>query len=573
MQLFNNNKVLDFPWGKYYKNVDTQLKILDASFYSYFEQKSLQFSNLYSLDYYGNKIKYNELFKQIDECARGLYDYGVRKGDVVTICLPNTVEGVVSFLAINKIGAVANFIHPLSSENEIKDSLNQTNSRILIILDSNYFKIKNIEKEINIQKVILVSVYNYLPFIAKMRYKFEKKVKFESTDKYLCILWNIFLVRAKKLKYDNYVVGGSKDSPAMILYSGGTTGIPKGVVLSNGNLMAYIESDIILSPNLYSGDSILAIMPIFHGFGIVSNILFSLCMGMLVVLRPKFDVNEYYDMIVKYKPQALSGVPTLFESVFDKIDKSSIKLDSLKYVVAGGDALKPSQRAKINEILRNHGSSARVTVGYGLTEAVCAAVIESNYIDLKEGTVGIPFPGVNVGIFSDDNIEVPYGNEGEICISGPTVMLGYYNNKEETDLVLKKHNDGNIWLHTGDLGSMDEDGYLTYISRIKRMIISSGYNVYPSRLEEILESHPAVLVCAVVGISHKRKIEVPKAYIVLNQGYDKNDSLLMELKKLCSDNLPKYAMPYEYEFVQQLPVTKLGKVDYKNLNNVSTKGD
>lgn len=563
MNFFKNE--IDAPWKKYYKDIDMELKIPNSSFYNYFKNKVENFGGLYCLDYYGKKFKYNELLNLIDECAKGLYDYGVRKGDIVSVCLPNMIEAVISFFAINKIGAIANFIHPLSSENELKDNLNKTNSRLLIILDNNFLKLKNIEKDISVKKVILVNVYTYTPFVINFIHKFKQKIKLEIEETNLYIFWNMFMLKTKNLNEKDYIIDGNKEDSAVILSSGGTTGIPKGVVLSNENLMSYIESDIKLSPDLKSGDTILAIIPMFHGFGLVSNVLFSLCMGMFVVLRPKFDVMEYYNMIKKYNPQCLSGVPTLFESVFDKLDKSSIDLKCLKYVVCGGDTLKTSLRDKMNRILKEHGSDIKVTVGYGLTEAVCAVVIESKFIEQKENTVGIPFPGVYVGIFSEDNKKVPYGEEGEICITGPTVMKNYYNNEEESNLVLKVHKDGNIWLHTGDLGYMDADGYLTYLSRIKRMIISSGYNIYPTRIEELLEEHPAIMMCAVVAIPHKKKIEVPKVYIVLNEGYEENEKLLLEFKKIIMKNLPKYSWPAEYEFKKELPLTKLGKIDYKNL--------
>ena len=573
MEIYLKNiEKLNAPWSKYYKEDDMKFSIPNISFYNYFEEKEIKFESLYSLDYFGNKIRYDELMKMIDNCAKGFYNYGVRKGDIVTICLPNMVEGIVAFFALNKIGAIADFLHPLSSEVEIKNVLNDTNSKILIMLNVNFLKWKNIEKQVNVEKVIFTDVCSYMPYVAKLIYKIDNKFKLSYKDNFKCITWDLFMINAKKFNIENYAVPCIADDDAVILHSGGTTGTPKGIVLSNKNLIAYIQSDIILSPNLYPGDTMLAIMPIFHGFGLVSNILFGLCMGMFAVIRPKFDVNDYFNMIKKYKPQTLSGVPTLYEGVFDKIAKTSIKLNCLKYVVAGGDALKSSQREKINKILKEHGSTAEVTVGYGCTEAVCAAVIESSFIKFKDDTVGIPFPGVYVGIFDENNKEVPYGEPGEICICGPTVMKGYYKNKEETDLVLREHKDGNIWLHTGDLGCMDEDGYLTYLSRIKRMIISSGYNVYPMQIEQLLEEHPSVTKCAVVGKSHRYKIEVPKAYIVLNKDVEKSDSLISEYKKICSKNLPKYAWPSEYEFVDELPVTKLGKVDFKLLQK-NEKGE
>jgi len=564
----NDGKIPNAPWNKYYNEIDIDFYMPNTSFYKYFEEKTKRFGNLFSLDYYGTKFRYNELLKMIDNCAKGLYDYGVRKGDIVTICLPNTIESVVSFFAINKIGAIANFIHPLSSENEIRDSLNETNSKVLILFDINFIKLKNIEDDINAEKVILVSVYNYMPLIINLIHKFNENIKFNSREKELCILWNVFMAKSKKLNINNYIPAVEKNDVCVILHSGGTTGIPKGVLLSNANIMAYIESTIKLTPDLHCGDTILSVIPMFHGLGLVSNVLYSLSMGMFVVLRPRFDVNEYCKMIKKYKPQCLSGVPTLFDSVFSKLEDSSINLEHLKYVVSGGDVLNSTLKNKINKVLEDHGSNIKVIVGYGLTEAVSAAIIESCFITFKDNTVGIPFPGVYAGIFSEDNKEVPYGETGEICINGPTVMLGYYKNEEETKMALQLHDDGNIWLHTGDIGSMDNDGFVTYINRKKRIIVSSGYNIYPNQIEKIIASHPAIMSCAAIGIPHKRKVEVPIVYIVLKENYKKSEQLLYELKMLCMKNLPKYSWPYEYRVIKELPVTKLGKIDVNSLKKM-----
>lgn len=559
------------PWSKYYEEGEMELNIPKCSIYNYFENKVTKFKDKVCLDYYGRKLKYTELLDTIDECAKGLIDLGIKKGDVVTVCLPNTLEGVVSFFAINKIGAIVNFIHPSNSENEIKDSLNEVESKVIIAIDSNYFKLENIITKTKVQKVIVVSLNNYMPLINKVRYHFINKVPLKlSKNNKKYITWHDFITNAEKIYLKDYAQEGEENDPAIILHSGGTTGTPKGVVLSNGNLMAFVESAIIGQKYLVEGDTCLALMPIFHGFGIVHSVLYPLCIGMNVILRPKFDVKEYCGMLAKYRPQILMGVPTLFESLVSEWHDKSTKLDFLKCVLVGGDTLKSSLRKQINEFLESNGAKIQVCAGYGLTEAVCGVAL-GDPSNLKGDAIGIPLPGVYVGIFSQTDEEVPYGEEGEICVCGPTVMLGYYNNEKETNIALHVHKDGNVWLHTGDIGTMDEDGFLTYTNRSKRMIISSGYNVYPNRIEKLIETHPAVMLCSVVGIPHKHKMEVPKAFIVLNKEYKKSELLVLEFKKLCRKNLPKYAWPYDYEFMEKLPTTKVGKIDFKKLQDIGSQ--
>lgn len=554
------------PWSKYYKEGAMELNVPNLSVYNYFENKVIGFEDRNCLDYYGHKLKYNELLNLIDDCAKGLYEYGVRKGDVVTLCLPNTLEGVVSFFAINKIGAVVNFIHPVSSENEIKASINEMDSKIIIAIDDNYWKIETIIADTKIKKTILVSLTDYMSFINKLRYH-KNKVRLTLTnnnDKY--IIWHDFINQSKDLYIKDHTSNNDKNDPAIILHSGGTTGSPKGVVLSNNNLMAFVESAIIGQDYLVKGDTCLALMPIFHGFGIIHSVLFPLCIGMNVILRPKFEVKEYCDMVVKYKPQILMGVPTLFEALLEQWDNEDIKLDFIKCALVGGDTLKKGLRDRINKFFKKHGAKITVCAGYGLSEAVCGVVL-GNPSYQKGEAIGVPLPGIYVGIYSTDGKEVPYGTEGEICVCGPTVMLGYYNNEKETNIALHVHEDGNVWLHTGDIGSMDEEGYLTYTNRAKRMIISSGYNVYPNQIEKIIETHPSVMLCTVVGVPDKYKMEIPKAYIVLKKDFHKKELITIELKRLCKKNLPKYSWPVEYEYMKKLPTTKVGKIDFKKLQN------
>lgn len=556
------------PWSKYYKDEDMELNVPNCSVYNYFENKVIGFEDCYCLDYYGHKFKYNEFLSMIDSCAKGLYDFGVRKGDVVTLCLPNTLEGIVSFFAINKIGAIVNFIHPACGENEIKNSINEMESKVILAIDSNYWKLESIVSDTPIEKVILVSITHYMTFINKLRYHKNKvRVKLTKNNK-LYVIWHDFISKAEKLYLKDYSSDSDKNDPAIILHSGGTTGSPKGVVLSNNNLMAFVESAIIGQDYLVKGDTCLALMPIFHGFGIIHSVLFPLCIGMNVILRPKFDVKEYCDMIVKYKPQILMGVPTLFESLLKDWNKKNVKLDFIKCVLVGGDTLKLELRKRINKFLKEQGASIHVCAGYGLSEAVCGVSL-GDPSNQKGEAIGIPLPGIYVGIFSPENKELPYGEEGEICVCGPTVMLGYYNNEKETNIALHVHDDGNVWLHTGDIGSMDEDGFLTYTNRSKRMIISSGYNIYPNQIEKLLETHSSVMLCTVVGVPHKYKMEVPKAFIVLKKNFHKKEIITLELKRLCKKNLPKYAWPCDYVYMDKLPTTKVGKIDFKKLQEES----
>lgn len=566
MGLFSKNIKPNAPWSKYYEEGDMNLNIPNTSVYNYFEENAEKYIKKPCLDYYGNIIQYNNFLKMIDTCAKSYYNSGIRKGDIITICVPNTIEGIIAFLAANEIGAVANFIHPSSSENEIKNSLNETNSKILIVIDINFIKVKNIINETSVHKVVLVNLLAYMSFFAKIRNSTKNRVKYKIPKHSIYIWWDDYILRAEKLELNNYIIKGKKNDPAMILQSGGTTGSSKGVVLSNSNLIAYIKISMNAQKNLVSDDVILAIMPIFHSFGMIFSVIYPLCVGMFVVLRSKFTAKDYCKMIKKYRPQVLAGVPTLFEAVLKEWNSPNYKLDFIKSVCAAGDALNPNLRNRINEFLKEHDCDCKVLEGYGLTEAV-GGVVQGIKVE-RPNTTGVPFPGVYVGIFSEKEEQL-YNEEGEICVCGPTVMLGYYNNEEETKLVLKKHKDGNIWLHTGDIGKMDEDGFVTYITRKKRMIVSSGYNIYPKRIEELLEKHPAVKKCIVIGIAHKRKIEVPKAFVILNEGFDKTQFSILEFNKICMKNLPKYSWPSEYEIIDKFPTTKLGKVDFVKLKKDS----
>lgn len=562
------------PWSKYYKKTAMKIRLRNENIYDYMKRKMIKhhFENNIAINYFGTKIIYKEFINKIDNCANKFLSIGIKKYDIVTILSANVPEALISFYALNKIGAVSNILHPLLSENEIKEALNKYDTECLIALDITLDKVDKILSKTKVKKVIIISPSNSMNLLLKTLYnvktfKTKYKIKTNFSSKYMS--WNKFMkLKNKNLYYDKIAL---KDDPALILQSGGSTGTPKGIVLSNGNVNASTVAAINAYPDLCKDDRILGIMPIFHGFGLEVSINDAFCVGAEVVLIPTFKASEFHKLLIKHKPTVIVGVPTLFEALTTNKNMDNVSLSNLKYVIAGGDTLSKKRVENINDFLHRHGAKTNMIQGYGLTEAVAAASVDLRDLS-RPGTIGVPWPGIYIGIFKPNtDIELEYNTDGEICICGPTVMLGYYNNEAETNLTLKHHKDGNIWLHTGDIGSMDKDGFITYKQRLKRMIISSGYNVYPSQIEEVLMTHDAVLNVSVIGIPHPYKKEIPKAYIVLKKGYKKSEELKEELIKLCKKNLAVYSVPKEIEFMDSLPKTVVGKVDFNKLREKSIR--
>ena len=561
-------KVPDAPWKKYYKPEDMKYTVPNDNIYQFLVNKIKigKYENKTAINYYNKKISYQDFLNRIDEVASKFKKMGIKRYEVVTIISANIPEALISFYALNKIGAVVNLLHPLLSENEIKDALNMYHTKHLLAMDITIEKINNIINKTKVSKVIILSPGTSMKKIKKFIYKivsFNSRYHGLLNSKFMS--WKEFLRINGSIK--NEIIKFKKDDPALILQSGGTTGTPKGIVLSNGNINAATISALKAYPDLNQKDVILGIMPIFHGFGLEVSINDAFCVGAEVVLIPTFKSRKFDELLRKYLPTVLVGVPTLFEALTTNKNTDDLNLSNLKYVISGGDTLNKERVININRFLFNHGSRTNMIQGYGLTEAVAAVSVDLKGAS-RPGTIGIPWPGIYIKIFEPNTEKaVPYNTDGEICVCGPVVMLGYYNNEAETNNILKFHKDGNIWLHTGDIGSMDEDGFITYKQRLKRMIISSGYNVYPSQIEEVLMQHKAVLTVSVIVIPHPYKQEVAKAYIVLNKGYYKSEKLINELKDLCSKNLAHYAIPKEFEFRSSLPKTIVGKIDFNKLQN------
>lgn len=558
------NYKIKTPWYAFYKGVREHLEYPDFSLYNMLENSMKKHENCISYNYYGTKKTYKEFISKIDECAKALKKLGVEESERVSICMPNTPEAIIVFYAINKIGAVANMIHPLSAENEIQYYLNVSKSKYVITIDIAFNKINHIAKETQIKKCIVVSVKNSMPIYLKIGYQLTKgrKIKLENSD--LRLSWNHFIKLSDH--YDHTIESNFKGSAvAAILYSGGTTGYPKGIELTNLNFNALAMQSIEACQCLREKDKSLSIMPVFHGFGLGICIHTVQCFGGTCILLPQFSAKTFDKLLKKYEPNIIAGVPTLYEALLKNKNLEGYDLSFLKCAISGGDSLSISLKKKVDTFLKEHGANIQIREGYGLTECVTGSCLTPmDYY--REGSIGIPYPDTYYKIVKPNTEEeLPAEEEGEIVISGPSVMKGYLDDEKETNQTLRKHKDGLIWMYTGDLGYMDKDGFIYFKQRIKRMIVSSGYCLYPQYLENVIDSHPKVLMSCVIGIDHPYKIQVAKAFIVLKNNYAPNDELLYEIRTYCEQRLAKYLWPSEYEFRTDLPKTLVGKIAYSKL--------
>ena len=513
----------------------------------------------------GKRTSYAEFLNRIDTAAKGLLAMGIGRGDRVTICMPNTPQALDCFYALNRIGAIPNMIHPLSAPTEIAFYLNFSSSRAILTLDQFYHKVASILPKLeNPTTVIVAKIGDELPFPLNLLYPHTKGGRHKlPKDGYT--LWTQVLQGAKavsNLPEDP----GSADDCAAVLYSGGTTGTAKGIRLSNRNFNALALQTVAASGyDTIAGMKMLSIMPVFHGFGLGIGIHTALLGGAACILVPQFSVKTYADILLKQKPNLIPGVPTLFEALLRAEDLKDADLSFLRGIFSGGDSLSPELKKKVDAFLRDHGCTEQIREGYGTTECVTASCLTPKAY-ARDGSIGVPFPDtfykiVHVGT----NQEVQPFAEGEICISGPTVMLGYLDNEEETAHTLRRHADGKIWLHTGDMGYMDHDGFIYFRQRIKRMLITNGYNVYPSQLENIIDGHEKVLLSCVIGVKDPQRGQRIKAFIVPMPGIEPCDALKEEILAYCKDHIARYALPREIEFRPELPKTLVGKVAYRVL--------
>ena len=553
------------PWKARLGDVPMHLEYFDGTMYDAVERIAIEHPKQIAFDFMGKSTTYEELIKDVMECAKALKTIGVREGDRVTIAMPNCPQAIYMFYAVNLVGGIANMIHPLSAEKEIEFYLSESESVTAITLDQFYHKFEKVRQNTKVVNIIIASVKDALskPIRAGYMLTEGRKVKKIPKDAPV-IMWKDFM-RLSKACFYNYKVERKADAPAVILYSGGTTGTTKGIVLTNKNFNALGQQVIAANPMFRVGDKMLAAMPLFHGFGLGVCVHTMLSQGGRCILIPRFTAKSYAKQIVKYRCNFIAGVPTLYEALLRLPSMDGADLSCLKGVFSGGDSLSIELKKKFDKFLYDHKAVIQVREGYGTTETVTACCLTPPHM-FKEGSIGLPFPDTYIKIVRPGtDEELPYGEEGEILLAGPTVMKEYMNHPDETASTLRTHSDGLTWVYTGDLGMMDSEGFIYFKGRAKRMIISSGYNVYPGQLENILDAHDYVQMSCVIGVPDPYKIQKVKAFVKLRPDIPANDDTRRVLMDYCRQNIAKYAMPYDIEFKDDMPKTLVGKVAYRVL--------
>lgn len=553
------------PWADHLGELPLHLDYFEGTMFEAVALIAEKYPNNVAFDFMGKRTTYSALVSEVERCAKALRTIGVREGDSVTIAMPNCPQAIYMFYAVNLIGAIANMIHPLSAENEIEFYLNESKSVTAITLDQFYNKFESIRQNTRVVNIIIASVKDALSTPVRAGYMLTegRKIKPIPSDAPV-IMWRDFLRLSRHCFY-NYRAKRKGNDPAVILYSGGTTGTTKGIILTNKNFNALGKQVIAANPMFRIGDKMLAAMPLFHGFGLGVCIHTMLSQGGRCILVPRFTAQSYARQIVKYRCNFIAGVPTLYEALLRLPSMNGADLSCLKGVFSGGDSLSIELKRSFDKFLYDHKANVQVREGYGTTETVTACCLTPPHM-FKKGSIGLPFPDTYIKIVKPGtDEELPYGEEGEILLAGPTVMLEYMGHPDETVQTLRHHSDGLTWVYTGDLGIMDDEGFIYFRGRSKRMIITSGYNVYPGQIENILDAHDFVQMSCVIGVPDKYKMQKVKAFVKLVPNVPKNSETLEALMAHCRKNIAKYAMPYDIEFRDDMPKTLVGKVAYRVL--------
>ncbi len=558
------NMTVKTPWKDHMGDVPMHIDYFRGTMFESVEKIAQQYPDYIAFDFMGKSTTYGQLVSQIRTCAASLKAMGIAEGDKVTIAMPNCPQGIMLFYAINLVGGIANMIHPLSAEKEITFYLQESGSVAVITLDQFYAKVEAARQGTAAKHLIIASIGDALSPLMKIGYALTQGRKMEKIPADAPIIrWKEFLSMGKSVT--DYACSRKAEDPAVILYSGGTTGTTKGIVLTNLNFNALGAQIVAANAMFRPGDKMLAAMPIFHGFGLGVSIHSMLCNGGRCVLVPRFTPKSYAKDLLKHRVNFIAGVPTLYEALLRLPDMDGADLSCLKGVFSGGDSLSIELKKKFDKFLADHNASIQVREGYGTTETVTACCLTPAHMH-KEGSIGLPFPDTYIKIVEPGtDREVPYGTEGEILLAGPTVMKEYMHHPAETAQTLRTHADGLTWVYTGDLGIMDEQGFVYFKGRAKRMIVSSGYNIYPAQLENILDAHALVQMSCVIGVPDPYKMQKVKAFVKLVPEAQPCEETKQILLDYCREHIAKYAMPYDISFKDEMPKTLVGKVAYRVL--------
>lgn len=561
---------IDKPWLKYYSEEAINAPLPECTIYEYLWENNKDHLDDIALNYFDRKITFKELFNSIEKAAKAFTSIGVKQGDIVVMATVTTPETIYAFYGLNRIGAIANMVDPRTSIEGIKQYIVEVKAEYILTIDVAYLKIEKAIKDTQIRQIIVVSPADSLPQPKKFLLNISNCLK-GTVQKLsdICLRWDAFVCNGENIQA-NYIQY-QKDTCCAIVHTGGTTGTPKGVMLSNDNVNALVLQSILTGIDMKREHTWLDIMPPFIAYGIGMGLHLPLAIGMQTILIPSFDAKKFDLLLDKHKPIHMVGVPSYWGTI---LESKRLKNKDLSYIIAptvGGDTMDLNLEKKANKFLQEHGCSYPITKGYGMTE-VCAGITGTVDKCNELGSVGIPFVFSTVSIFdTDSEKELQYGEIGEVCITGPSVMLGYYNNEQETQAIIKTHSDGKAWVHSGDMGYMSEDGSLFILGRLKRMIVRyDGFKIFPTLIENVLSSHTAIDACCSVGTIDKEHSQgkLPIVHIVLKPEYKHDEAdIKQELISLCQKELPEYAQPIYYKFRESLPLTPIGKVDYRALED------
>ena len=553
----------DKPWMKFYDVSIEQMKVPKISMYQYILSANKDYLNETAIEYLNVKISYRKMFNMIDRTANALSSLGIKPDDIVSISSVTTPEIIYLIYALNKIGAVINFIDPRTSEQNIQQYIEETKSKIVFSINAAIPKFKALLEEESIDRIIDISPFESLIFPINLIMKKKNDKKYTYT-----ITWNSFI------NYNNSFAQAAeykRNKMAVIEHTGGTTGTPKGVMLSNEaiNSIAHFYCN---TSNIFTQRKqvFINIMPPFIAYGLAVGIHMPFVTGMKNIIIPKSEPTDFYKIINRYKPQHFAATPSHMTNLLTNTKHNS-DLSFLITPAVGGDAMNTEAEQSVNDYLKQHNGTY-IIKGYGMTELASTAVTATNNAN-KIGSVGIPCFNNTVAIFDEDNNELSYNIVGEICINGPSMMLGYFKNIEETNNVLKSHDDGTKWIHTGDLGYIDEDGFIFIKGRKKRMIIRyDGFKIFPSQIDSIMTKNKNVIESCTVGIKDKnhQQGQVPVTFVEVNNSCDKDllkELLIEEYKK----ELSEYSYPIDIVFLSKMPLTSISKIDYLALEQEAAK--
>ncbi len=566
---------IDKPWLKYYTEKAINATLPECTIYEYLWENNKDYLDDVALNYFDRKITYGEMFENIEKAAKAFSATGLKQGDIIVMATITTPETVYALYALNHLGAIANMVDPRTSVEGIKKYITEVNAEYVLTIDVAYPKIEKAIIGTDVKQIIVTSPADSLPQPKKFFFNLSNKFKNSvSVINKMSLRWEDFVAKGENA-IPNYI-SYKKNTCCVIVHTGGTTGMPKAVMLSNDNLNNSAYQCYISGIDFQRKQTWLNIMPPFIAYGVSNSLHLPLLYGMETILIPSFDPAKFADLLNKYKPNHMVGAPSHYDNI---IHSPKMNGKDLSYIIAptvGGDTMRSELEVETNDFFAKHNCSYQVTKGYGMTE-VCAAVCicVSNKCNAI-GTVGIPCTHTVISIFDiETGKELPYGEQGEICITGPNTMLGYYNNQAATEDIIKQHEDNLIWVHSGDIGYMTEDGFLYVVGRMKRMIVRyDGFKVFPTFIENVIAKHNAVSACCVVGMPDKKHSQgdLPAAHVVLKTEYvGKEQEIKKELSKLCKNKLPEYAQPVTYKFRDVLPLTTIGKVDYRLLEKEAEK--